>query len=86
MTQDIDGHTLVPMKWLFGVVGLSSAVLITVFGIGMWVATISTHQEALGSEVAKIKSESPGISERLARIETILDLEFPDSAKRAKRH
>ena len=75
----------VSTRMIMTLVGLSSTALVTAFTIGIWVATVSTKQEAMGSEVAKLKSTQPELSERVVRIETILTYAFPKEAKRATR-
>lgn len=75
---------LVPIKWLLACLSLSGSAILLAFAIGMWAATISTKQEAMGSEVAKLKNEQPAMREDIVRIKTILMYAFPDEARRVK--
>jgi hypothetical protein len=68
----------VPIGWLVAIIGASSTAVLTAFSIGFWVA-------ALSAQVQANKEASTGVPERLVRVETILEIQFPNAAAQARR-
>lgn len=56
---------------------LVGSAIMTIFGLGVWAATISSRVDAVASESARVRS----IENDITRMKTILELQFPNAAK-----
>lgn len=72
---------MVPLGWLVAVVGACGTAILSAFGIGIAVATLSSKVDAQGQDITKLQSGD--LSERMVRVETLLSFAFPDEYKRA---
>lgn len=73
----------VPFGWLVAIIGAAASALGGVFLVGVWVASITAQVSAQGEEIAELKQDD--LPARLVRVETILDVTFPNQAKEADR-
>lgn len=72
-----NNQLLVPLWGALCVVG---AIAATIFAVGFWVASVEVKVSAIGIEMQKVNASE----NRLTRIETILEIQFPHAAKTAK--
>lgn len=78
----IRGPILIPAGWLIAILGAAVTGITLAFGIGVWVATVSSETKANSQEIAKLQNGD--LTSRVIRIETILSLVYPEKAKEAR--
>lgn len=64
---------------LWGALCVIGALTATIFAVGFWVASVEVKVSAMGLELQKVNASE----NRLTRIETILEIQFPNAAKTA---
>lgn len=67
---------MVPLSLAMTVIAAFTA---SVFGIGVWCATISLRLDAVAAESAKVSN----LENDMTRVKTILELQFPHAATKA---
>jgi shikimate kinase len=77
----IRGPVLIPAGWLVAIIGAAVTGIGLAFGVGVWVATVSSETKANSEEIADLKRDD--MPARMVRVETILTYAFPKQAERA---
>lgn len=80
----IRGPVLVPMGWIVALFGAAGTAVMISFTVGVWSAATSTKVEAQAHEIEKLRGWQNTISDDVTRVKTILEIRFPEAAKRAE--